>query len=1492
MFPEQCVAQAVDTLGPAFDALSTAGRAELTGRIMRDIREFVDSRRPSWLAETERLSTGAWVTTPPSVNATDSSGSEATVGPALRLRGGAPEAFEPDQDIVENWLSESNLPLRRRSPRLQEIDRALADWMSGGRDRRLAFEQNTRELRAVDSAIGAWLSENQESSRLGKVQQLRARMWEELEGVSALARAHPYLVQQGYRNTDADRRVFRRGFRDYDLHLRAVPHRSIFRQAPEEDVVALVAYTGITEFSVVNAALRQGDTYTLAAHEPLVKGVISALNHFSPHIGTVYRGIMVGSAELERVLARYAVGRVVQEPTFVSADSQAPRFSGNIQFEITSRTGRPVQAVSRHRGTEAEVIFLPGTSFEVLSREQRHDTWFIKMAEEPASRDTTGQSSHEEPREVRFAWTDSSSWRRVGEQLGSNPGGTYLDHHNRLFYVKTAQSHDHARNEVLAAELYRTAGLDMPALWLVTHQGKAGIASPLVHGARTDLRNRLEKDPAYRKAIQNGFAVDAWLANWDVAGTAYDNIVSSSDGRPVRIDAGGTLLYRARGDLKGSLFGAQVNEWETLRNPSYNAESSYIFSGMSTQRLQESARRVLLVGPGQIDSLVDSLGFKATVGTFLKDTLKVRRADVAARAGIALPAGEASGQVTNRTPTAMTGYYGNPNFQSSADDRARFARTFRSYARYLPKALALAAANPALQGIPHEDLVAVLGYTGNAFFDVVNKGLREQDAEVLQTYDAHIRGVVSGLNRLPVYRGTVTRAIEIYTGSELDRVAARYPKDATVEEKSFVSADATRLSRPGNIIFTIESETGRDISLLSDYQEVETEVTFPPGTTFKVTKNTKKGSTYRISMREVPRPRTAAHPDSANVPAVPWVGAVPAMPSSAYSHASTSREPVYSRPSASQALAMMQHSAAGQAEQVDALTERADRMTLGDRDRARGGTVRSAGSSAGAGVPRVDPAVTALWRETFSLARRALRGVPESRQWRETAVAILATHHVAPPAATRGEPTADERAYGDLFSDMVYAVAARLHADRAQPRAQESAIALARQMAAAFGINAGGAPARTGWSEPAPGGDAGVSEGDGAGFGAAVGYAGLDIDTRGMRVARDLIEVPAQVERPVAARTEAARLLGPLLRNPAVAERVADSGVRVIVIPRTLRITDLPEFSAASIAEGGPPAESRGWTDTARGLVAVSEENLLGEDAPDPGRTHPEGYSSVLHEAGHLVHAFGLDDDQRTRADAAHTARLADGAAEDSVDGPLRHVDGTPSANHSSADPVENFAQATVAFFGANHGKDATTGRHRNNGPGWLAAHDPTMYALLLEVYGEPPAEPLGANALSVTRADRDRWQALKDHTALVEAPGAPAITEASAPATDRTTGGIPPAAFDGPPRAGRGGSAPVGDVTPDRTTARDHAEPTPMPAVQEPSRFLSQAEVATLLVEEEYTASREVLDRALAALAMAQQAAADGTAGPCDLSVAQALARSAEDRHARAGRMRDGSTT
>ncbi|WP_438306707.1 ADP-ribosyltransferase domain-containing protein (plasmid) [Streptomyces sp. HUAS TT11] len=514
----------------------------------------------------------------------------------------------------------------------------------------------------------------------------------------------------------------------------------------------------------------------------------------------------------------------------------------------------------------------------------------------PSTISATGSSSL---RTAPHEWIEATHWRRVGGQLGSNPGGTYIDQYGQTFYVKLAPTPDHARNEVLAADLYMLAGVDVPELKLVMYNGRPGTASRIIANAQSDLEQRLRNDSNYRKTVQDGFAVDVWVANWDVAGTAFDNIVSSESGIPVRIDTGGALLFRANGEPKGSLLSPQANEWDSLRNERINRQSARLFADISSKRLKDSVRRIVSVRPEAIDVAVDALDFDAAASQGLKNILKSRRADLANRADIALPERESAGATADQSRISTTGYYGNPGFQSSAEDRSRFVRAFRSYERYQSAAQRLATTNHVLRDIPEEDLVAILGYTGNAFFDIVNKALREQNAEELRRYDAHIRGVVSGLNRLPVHVGTVTRAIEIYTRSDLKQVVARYKVGTIIEEKSFVSTDVAQIVRPGNIIFTIKSKTGRRIDMLSEYQDVETEVTFPPGVKFHVTKNTKKGDQHFISMEEVEPAHPLSDVTGPNAPTQ-----MPTAQAPAWHHTSTV-QPTVAPMSASQALGML-----------------------------------------------------------------------------------------------------------------------------------------------------------------------------------------------------------------------------------------------------------------------------------------------------------------------------------------------------------------------------------------------------------------------------------------------------------------------------------------------------------------------------------------------------------------------------------------------------------
>ncbi len=86
-----------------------------------------------------------------------------------------------------------------------------------------------------------------------------------------------------------------------------------------------------------------------------------------------------------------------------------------------------------------------------------------------------------------------------------------------------------------------------------------------------------------RKTLANGLSagvyVDVFLANWDIGNMA--NVISrSSDSRPVRIDPGGALTFRARGGRKGRAFGDYPGELETMISGSGAAADIFRYSDL------------------------------------------------------------------------------------------------------------------------------------------------------------------------------------------------------------------------------------------------------------------------------------------------------------------------------------------------------------------------------------------------------------------------------------------------------------------------------------------------------------------------------------------------------------------------------------------------------------------------------------------------------------------------------------------------------------------------------------------------------------------------------------------------------------------------------------------------------------------------------------------------------------------------------------------------
>lgn len=217
---------------------------------------------------------------------------------------------------------------------------------------------------------------------------------------------------------------------------------------------------------------------------------------------------------------------------------------------------------------------------------------------------------------------DMKNLKKVGPQLGSQPGGVYEDSDGVRWYVKRPPTLDHVRNEILTGMLYRLAGVRVPELRFV---------DPVSAGALGSKMQDIGPAQTTTPGVLEGFAVDAWLANWDVVGLDYDNLVESA-GSALRLDTGGGLRYRAQGKLKGDVFGLTVPELSTLRNPKMNPQAAKMFQAITPEQLRDSMKLVANIAPADIKQLVDLYGpSSAHEREALAATLLARQQDIVLR---------------------------------------------------------------------------------------------------------------------------------------------------------------------------------------------------------------------------------------------------------------------------------------------------------------------------------------------------------------------------------------------------------------------------------------------------------------------------------------------------------------------------------------------------------------------------------------------------------------------------------------------------------------------------------------------------------------------------------------------------------------------------------------------------------------------------------------------------------------------------------------------
>lgn len=196
-------------------------------------------------------------------------------------------------------------------------------------------------------------------------------------------------------------------------------------------------------------------------------------------------------------------------------------------------------------------------------------------------------------------------------KLGGSTGATLVrdTKTGKQFVKKTGNSPDHIREEFAADQAYRAAGVDVPrAVLYDTPAGPVKLAEYIEGKSLSDFlakASAAEADEVVGK-IRKGFAADATLANHDVVGLSFDNILVDAKGTPWRIDNGGSLRFRAQGTPKSSAtWNSSVAELDTMRDATVNPQTAQIFAALDEAAIEDQIRDLLTRESAIVDAVAD-----------------------------------------------------------------------------------------------------------------------------------------------------------------------------------------------------------------------------------------------------------------------------------------------------------------------------------------------------------------------------------------------------------------------------------------------------------------------------------------------------------------------------------------------------------------------------------------------------------------------------------------------------------------------------------------------------------------------------------------------------------------------------------------------------------------------------------------------------------------------------------------------------------------------
>ena len=154
------------------------------------------------------------------------------------------------------------------------------------------------------------------------------------------------------------------------------------------------------------------------------------------------------------------------------------------------------------------------------------------------------------------------------------------------------------------------------------------------------------------------------------------------------------------------------------------------------------------------------------------------------------------------------------------------------------------------------DKQAAFIYTTNEGYRFINPKLIEHKGDLSKLDDGRlqfVRALDALLSRAPAYQGTVFRRLQINGMPDAEMFLNAHQPGALVRYSNYTSTsrDKRMLSGDADIVLTIHSRSGVDISRLSQFEKQEAEVLLPRQAVYRVVEHVVAGGRHRITLEEV-----------------------------------------------------------------------------------------------------------------------------------------------------------------------------------------------------------------------------------------------------------------------------------------------------------------------------------------------------------------------------------------------------------------------------------------------------------------------------------------------------------------------------------------------------------------------------------------------------------------------------------------------------------------